>query len=51
MDSKQAAVVEYTDAMTKKVEVSEGVFEKLKGFFDKRGIVEGQSRLRRLVRE
>jgi len=41
LDSKQAAVVKYTDAMTKRVEVPEGAFEKIQEFFDERGIVEG----------
>jgi hypothetical protein len=38
LDSKQAAVVEYTDAMMKKVEAPEGVFERIEKFFDERGI-------------
>jgi 4-carboxymuconolactone decarboxylase len=38
LDSKQVAVVEYTDAMMKKVEVPEGVFERIEEFFEERGI-------------
>ena len=40
LNEKQLAVVEYTDAMTKEVKVSEAVFEKLRGLFNEREVVE-----------
>jgi hypothetical protein len=38
LDSKQAAVVEYTDAMMKKVEVPEGVFERIEEVLTRGGL-------------
>ena len=40
LSRKQGAVVEYVDAMTKKVEVPENIFERIKEYFDEKEIVE-----------
>ncbi|MCJ1479015.1 hypothetical protein MMC13_007699 [Lambiella insularis] len=40
LGERQAAVVEYTDAMTRGVRVPEGVFERLRGVLGERGVVE-----------